>query len=148
MALAVHLVQYVAGLQSDRLCDTYSSAIVHGNAALLRTSIVTLSFMAKSPSPSSSVRPMIMPRILGSARGERLPEDQQGRGLSADHAAHFSQQLLAHRAARTDWSVVRDASKHLGTHQVRVEVHVLGQVGCGGKPLNITITKQVPQQTC
>jgi hypothetical protein len=36
--------------------------------------MVTLSFIARSPRLSSSVNPVIIPRMRGSASGDRLPD--------------------------------------------------------------------------
>lgn len=74
MALGVHLIQDVASLQRDsleKLNEQHQTLL----APFRPTSKVTWNFIARSPTPLSNVRPMNMPRIVGSASGERLPNE-------------------------------------------------------------------------
>ena len=72
--LGIHLVQDMPSLQGDGLYALQISATLpipyHQRK---RTSSVTWNLTARSLTPLSSVRPVIMPFILTSAKGDRLP---------------------------------------------------------------------------
>jgi hypothetical protein len=74
MPLGIHFVQDMPSLQCDGLYALQISATLpipyHQRK---RTSSVTWNLTARSLTPLSSVRPVIMPFILTSAKGDRLP---------------------------------------------------------------------------
>ena len=74
MPLGIHFVQDMSSLQ----CDGLYALRISATLPILprqrrRTSSVTWNLTARSLTPLSNVRPVIMPFILTSAKGDRLP---------------------------------------------------------------------------
>jgi hypothetical protein len=110
VALCVHLVHDMTGLESDGLCVSKSLT-----RAEKRTSRAMLNFLARSLTLSSSVKPVIMPLILESASGDRSPGRQRAQSEDSLYVPCYDcQQMLSYRVGNT--------------YQVGIKVHVLCQL--------------------